>query len=120
MEEEIKGSGDEDSTERARSRSDVTAVLHEDSAPIVLRSVGALLAPLTLLLLTFNLISHFTKPEQQPDCATLTPCGRQHTLHHSAALPAKVVSVFYHIILQENRKYSCSYKVLLKTQNERK
>lgn len=102
MEEEIKDSGDDDSTERAQSRSDVTAVLHEDRAPIVLRSVAALLVSLTRLLLSFNLIGHFTKPEQQPDCATLTPCGRQHTLHHSAAPQAKVVSVFYQIILQEN------------------
>lgn len=50
MEEEIKGSGDNDSTERAQSRSDIITVLHEDRAPIVLRFVVALLVSLTLLL----------------------------------------------------------------------
>lgn len=72
MEEEIKGSGDDDSTERAQSRSDITTVLHEDRALIVLRSVVALLVSLTLLLLSFNLISHFTKQQSPNQSNNLT------------------------------------------------
>lgn len=80
MEEEIKGSGDDDSTERAQSRSDVTAVLHEDRAPIVLRSVVALMLSLTLLLLSFNfIICHFTKQQSPKHSNTDTMWPPAHT-----------------------------------------